>query len=82
MPVERLSLIDRFCSSSVNFLFYQCSFSQKMPRKYIRKRDARPRAEWTQEALARAMEDIHEGKMPTNKIAWHYGIPARTLRKQ
>ncbi|XP_022834543.1 uncharacterized protein LOC111362201 [Spodoptera litura] len=55
---------------------------EDMPRKYIRKVGVRPRAEWTQEALIAAMDEISKGILGINEISRRYGIPSRTLRRR
>lgn len=54
----------------------------EMPRKYIRKVGVRPRAEWTQEALIAAIDEISRGILGINEISRRYGIPSRTLRRR
>lgn len=53
-----------------------------MPRKYIRKVGARPRAEWTQDALIAALDEMSKGILRINEISRKYGIPSRTLRRR
>lgn len=53
-----------------------------MPRKYIRKVGARARAQWTQESLVAALNDMSKGNLGVNQISRLYGIPSRTLRRR
>lgn len=53
-----------------------------MPRKYVRKAGARPRATWTEDALIDAFEELRQNKYGINEISRRYGIPARTLRRR
>ncbi|XP_022829248.1 uncharacterized protein LOC111358362 [Spodoptera litura] len=66
------------------FAYLICShfFFSDMPRKYIRKVGVRSRAEWTQEALIAAMDEISRGILGINEISRRYGIPSRTLRRR
>lgn len=53
-----------------------------MPRKYVCKVDAQPRAEWTEDALKAAFEELSLNQCSVNEISRRYGIPSRTLRRR
>lgn len=53
-----------------------------MPRKYIRKTGAKPRATWTEEQLVTAIEKVQSGEISKREAQRSYNIPVRTLSRR
>ncbi|XP_076672698.1 uncharacterized protein LOC143371427 [Andrena cerasifolii] len=56
-------------------------FLVNMPTEYKRRYNQRWRL-WTNEALLKAVEAVHSGKMGVNAATRNFGIAAPTLRRQ
>ncbi|KAJ8934493.1 hypothetical protein NQ318_012469 [Aromia moschata] len=53
-----------------------------MPRKYVRKLSAAPRAQWTEEDLGNAITHVTNKSMGVNEASRVFKIPSRTLRRR
>lgn len=53
-----------------------------MPRKYVRKVGAKPRATWTEEELVTAVEKVRAGEISKREAERRYNIPVRTLSRR
>ncbi|KAJ8938481.1 hypothetical protein NQ318_007117 [Aromia moschata] len=53
-----------------------------MPRKYVRKLSAAPRAQWTEKDLGNAITHVTNKSMGVNEASRVFNIPSRTLRRR
>ncbi|CAH1973221.1 unnamed protein product [Acanthoscelides obtectus] len=83
MKVDRL--VNGYDVERVCFLEYcmlSSNLGRKMPRKYQRKENARPRALWTEEQLQEAINKVSSGEISKREAHRRYHVPPKTLKRR